>query len=65
MLQKILETSRILYWFGIASKNKFISAMFSIYPPFYFGVHSAVLSWLTLVVVLAMHVACIIDKQIK
>lgn len=51
--QRLLETSRVLYWFGVAT-------MFSIYPPFYFGTHNAVLAWATFILVLLMHIGCMV-----
>lgn len=39
--------------------------MFSIFPPFYYGTHSAVLSWFTLIVVVLMHIFCVLDKWFK
>lgn len=39
--------------------------MVSIYPPFYYGPHSAVLSWLTLVVVVLLHVFCVYNPSCK
>ena len=37
-------------------------AAFSIFPPFYFGIHSVVLGWLTLIVVLLMHIFSFVRK---
>jgi hypothetical protein len=31
----------------------------SIYPPFYYGPHSAILGWITLILLLLLHVFCI------
>jgi cytochrome b561 len=39
--------------------------MFSIYPPFYYGPHSAILSWITLVIAILLHVFCVVDKSCK
>lgn len=39
--------------------------MFSIYPPFYYGPHCAILSWITLVIILLMHIFCIVEKDCK
>ena len=40
-------------------------AFFSIYPPFYQGAHSAVLSWFTLIVVIILHIFCVVEKSCK
>lgn len=39
--------------------------MFSIYPPFYYGPHCALLSWFTLVIAILMHIFCIVEKSCK
>lgn len=39
--------------------------MFSVYPPFYYGPHSAILSWITLIICLLLHIFCIVDKSCK
>jgi len=38
------------------------SAMFSVFPPFYHGVHSAILGWITLIFVFLMHVFAMVRK---
>ncbi len=59
-----METSQVLYWFGIASLLFIILGLFSIYPPFYYGAFNAIIAYFTLVVVLLMHIFCIVDKKI-
>ena len=39
--------------------------MISIYPPFYYGPHSAIFSWITLIIVVLLHVFCIVEKSCK
>ncbi len=39
--------------------------MFSIYPPFYYGPQSGLLSWITLIIVIFMHIFCIVEKSCK
>ena len=39
--------------------------MFSIYPPFYYGPHCAILSWFTLILAILMHIFCIVEKTCK
>lgn len=39
--------------------------MFSIYPPFYYGPHSAILSWITLIIAILLHIFCIVEKTCK
>jgi hypothetical protein len=41
------------------------AAMVSIYPPFYYGPHSAILSWITLIVLFLMHLFCVFNKSCK
>jgi hypothetical protein len=40
-------------------------AIFSIFPPFYYGVFNAVMSFITLVVVVLMHFFCFNTGKIK
>lgn len=37
----------------------------SIYPPFYYGPHSAILSWITLIVLFLLHLFCVFNKSCK
>ena len=39
--------------------------MFSIYPPFYYGPHCAILSWITLILAILMPIFCIVDRTCK
>ena len=39
--------------------------MFSIYPPFYYGPHCAILSWITLIIAILLHIFCIVEKTCK
>ena len=39
--------------------------MFSIYPPFYYGPHCGILSWITLIIAILLHVFCIVEKSCK
>ena len=39
--------------------------MFSIYPPFYYGPHSAILSWITLIILILLHIFTIVEKSCK
>ena len=39
--------------------------IFSIYPPFYQGAHSAVLAWISFIILLLMHIFCFVNKKIK
>jgi hypothetical protein len=39
--------------------------MFSIYPPFYYGPHCAILAWITLVIGIFLHIFCIVEKTCK
>ena len=39
--------------------------MVSIYPPFYYGPHSAIMSWITLIILILMHVFCIYGPSCK
>lgn len=36
--------------------------MLSCYPPFYFGLHSAILGWVTLLLVFLMHVFAAVTR---
>lgn len=36
--------------------------MFSVFPPFYYGLHNAVLGWLTLLIVFLMHLFCFVRR---
>ena len=36
--------------------------MFSVLPPFYYGLHNAILGWLTLLMVFFMHLFALISK---
>jgi hypothetical protein len=36
--------------------------MFSVFPPFYYGVHNAVLGWVTLLFVLLMHIFALVQR---
>jgi hypothetical protein len=38
--------------------------MFSIYPPFYYGAFNAVIAFVTLVVVFAMHLFCLFENKL-
>lgn len=40
-------------------------AMVSIYPPFYYGPQSAIMSWITLIIVILLHVFCIYGTACK
>lgn len=39
--------------------------MFSIYPPFYYGPHCAILTCITLPIIFLMHIFCIVHKECK
>lgn len=36
--------------------------MFSIFPPFYYGLHNAFLGWFSLLFVILMHVFCFVRR---
>lgn len=36
--------------------------MFSVFPPFYYGLHNAILGWVTLLMVLLMHVFALVQR---
>ena len=36
--------------------------MFSVFPPFYYGLHNAVFGWCTLLMVLLMHIFAMVRK---
>jgi hypothetical protein len=40
-------------------------AIVSIYPPFYYGPHSAILSWITLLIIILLHIFCIVEKECR
>jgi hypothetical protein len=42
-----------------------IAAAFSVFPPFYSGIHSAVLGWFTLVLVVLAHIFCFVRRWDK
>lgn len=63
-MRKLMETSQVLYWFGVASTSWVNLGMFSIFPPFYYGGFNAVISYITLLVVILMHVFCLTDKKV-
>ena len=62
ILQRLLENSRVMYWFGIASILIFNEAMFSVFPPFYYGLHNAIMGWVTLLFVVLMHIFSVIKR---
>lgn len=65
-MRKLMETSQVLYWFGVASNSLSIFiGMFSIYPPFYYGAFNAIIGYITFVVVVLMHVFCLTDKTVS
>jgi hypothetical protein len=39
--------------------------MFSIFPPFYYGAFNAVISYITVIIVLLMHMFCFMDTRVK
>lgn len=36
--------------------------MFSVFPPFYYGIHNAVMGWVTLIFVVLMHIFIIVKR---
>jgi hypothetical protein len=60
-----METSQVLYWFGVASKIFNIKGLFSIYPPFYYGVFNVIIGYITLVIVVLMHIYCLLDGKVR
>jgi cytochrome b561 len=36
--------------------------MFSVFPPFYYGLHSAFLGWVTLLLLFLMHVFAVVQR---
>lgn len=62
-----METCQVLYWFGVASKYLYyiFIGMFSIYPPFYYGAFNAIIAYITLVVVILLHIFCLTDKKVS
>jgi hypothetical protein len=60
-----METSQVLYWFGVASKMLYIKGLFSIYPPFYYGAFNTIIGYITLVVVVLMHIYCLLDVKVR
>jgi hypothetical protein len=37
--------------------------MISIYPPFYYGPHCGIMSWITLIIVVLLHIFCVAEKD--
>lgn len=62
-MQKLLETSQVLYWYGLCGNTYPYIAIFSIYPPDFYGVHCAVFAYLTLIFVIFLHVFAFVDKK--
>lgn len=53
-------TSYVLVWRGKYLLSN--SAMFSVFPPFYFGLHSVILGWITLLIVFLMHIFAVVHR---
>jgi hypothetical protein len=58
-----METSQVLYWFGVASKYIITIGLFSIYPPFYYGVFNTIIGYITLLIVILLHIFCLVEKK--
>ena len=65
VLRRLLETSQVMYWFGIACNNSSYSAIFSFVPPFFYGAFNAVMAYITLVIVIIFHLSCFTTRKIK
>jgi hypothetical protein len=37
-------------------------AMFSVFPPFYYGLHNVILGWITLVLLFLMHIFAVVQR---
>ena len=64
-LRKLLEASQVLYLYGLASKEYSIFiGIFSIYPPDFYGIHCTVFAYVTLIILVFLHVFSFYNKKV-
>ena len=62
-MQKLLETSQVMYWFGLACTCFSNVAIFSIYPPDFYGIHCSIFAYISLILAFFLHLFAFLDKK--